>query len=109
MASYSHDEFTVALLERYQSSFHQNANQTLVFDIPDVRAYFQTDMDISYNFQAGGRQLTGFLNISNLFNVQGGIFQTPGYTGSPGLNYLIGPGADLIGRYFTAGLRLNPD
>jgi hypothetical protein len=93
-------------LERYQSSFHQNANQTLIFDIPDVRDYFQTDLDLSYDFDAG--KLTGFLNISNLFNVQGGIFQTPGYTGSPGLNYPIGPGADLIGRYFTMGLRLNP-
>ena len=108
MASYSHEDFTVALLERYQSSFHQNPNPTLVFDIPAVRAYFQTDVDLSYDFQAGGQNLTGFLNISNLFNVQGGIFQTPGYTGSPGLNYPIGPGADLIGRYFTIGVRLNP-
>ena len=108
MASYNRDDFTFSLLERYQSSFHQNANQTLVFIIPDVRAYFQTDMDLSYEFQAGGQQMAGFLNISNLFNVQGGVFQTPGYTGSPGLNYPIGPGADLIGRYFTMGLRLNP-
>ena len=109
MASYKRGDFTLALLERYQSSFHQNANPTLVFDIPDVRAYFQTDMDLSYDFQAGGQNLTGFLNISNLFNVQGGVFQTAGYTGSPGLNYPVGPGADLMGRYFTLGLRLNPD
>jgi len=108
IAGYTLDGFTLDVLERYQSSFRQNTNQTLVFAIPDVRAYYQTDIDLSYDFAAGGQNLTGFLNVSNLFNVQGGIFQTPGYTGSPGLNYPIGPGADLIGRYFTIGLRLDP-
>ena len=108
MASYRRDDFTLSVLERYQSSFHQNINPVLVFDIPNVRAYFQTDLDLSYDFEAAGQNLTGFLNVSNVFNVQGGIFQTPGYTGSPGLNYPVGPGADLIGRYFTMGLRLNP-
>jgi outer membrane receptor protein involved in Fe transport len=100
--------FQVDLLERYQSRFRQNANQTLIFDIPDVRAYYQTDLNLSYDFTSAGQNLTGFLNVSNLFNVQGGVYQTPSFTGSPGLNYPIGPGADLIGRYFTVGLRLNP-
>ena len=108
IAGYTLDGFTLDVLERYQSSFRQNANQTQVFAVPDVRAYYQTDIDLSYDFAAGGQNLTGFLNVSNLFNVQGGVFQTPGYTGSPGLNYPIGPGADLIGRSFTIGLRLDP-
>ena len=107
-ASYVLDDFTLDVLERFQSSFRQNANQTLVFAIPDVRAYYQTDIGLSYSFTAAGEGLTGFLDVSNLFNVQGGVFQTPGYTGSPGLNYPVGPGADLIGRYFTIGLRLDP-
>ncbi len=107
-ASYGLDDFTLDVLERFQSSFRQNANQTLVFAIPDVRAYYQTDIGLSYSFTAAGEGLTGFLDVSNLFNVQGGVFQTPGYTGSPGLNYPVGPGADLIGRYFTIGLRLDP-
>jgi hypothetical protein len=101
--------FSMDLLERYQSAFRQNANPTLVFNVPDVRAYFQTDLDLSYDFAGWGTNLTSFLNISNLFNVQGGIYQIPAYTGSPGLNYPVGPGADIIGRYFTLGLRLNPD
>jgi hypothetical protein len=101
--------FSLDLLERYQSAFRQNANPTLVFNVPDVRAYFQTDLDVSYDFAGWGTNLTGFLNISNLFNVQGGIYQIAAYTGSPGLNYPVGPGADIIGRYFTLGLRFNPD
>jgi iron complex outermembrane receptor protein len=100
--------FGLDLLERYQSAFHQNPNPTLIFNVPDVRAYFQTDLDISYDFTGGDQNITGFLNVGNLFNVQGGVYQTSGYTGSPGLNYPVGPGADVIGRYFTLGLRLNP-
>jgi outer membrane receptor protein involved in Fe transport len=106
-ARYKRDDIALDILERYQSPFHQNVNQTLVFAIPEVRAYFQTDINVSYDFTAQGQALTGFLSVSNLFNAQGGIFQIPSYTGSPGLNYPIGPGADLISRYFTLGLRLN--
>ena len=53
--------------------------------------------------------MTGFLNISNLFDNQPGIFQVPGYTGSPGMNYPVVPYEDIIGRYFTLGLRLKLD
>jgi iron complex outermembrane recepter protein len=107
-AGYQIGSFALDLLERYQSSFRQNPNQTLVFNVPDVRAYYQSDLNLSYDFTAWDRNLTGFLNVSNLFNTQGGVYQTPGFTGSPGLNYPVGPGADVIGRYFTLGVRLNP-
>jgi len=107
MAGYKIGGASLDVLERYQSAFHQNANPTLIFNVPEVRAYFQTDLDFSYDFASWGQNLSGFLNVSNLFNVQGGIYQVPAYTGSPGLNYPVGPGADVIGRYFTLGLRLN--
>jgi outer membrane receptor protein involved in Fe transport len=107
-AGYRIGNYAVDVLERFQSGFRQSNNPTLVFDVADVRAYYQTDLNFSYDFTAGDRSLTGFFNISNLFNVQGGIYQTSGFTGSPGLNYPVGPGADVIGRYFTLGLRLNP-
>lgn len=108
-AGYRIGGLSLDFLERYQSAYRQNVNPTLVFKVPDVRAYYQTDLDISFDFTSEDRKLSGFLNISNLFNTQGGIYQIPSYTGSPGLNYPVGPGADVIGRYFTLGLRLNPD
>jgi outer membrane receptor protein involved in Fe transport len=97
----------VTLLERFDSAIHQSANPTLVFDIPDLRPYWQTDFNFGYEFAIAGQPVNGFLNINNLFNVQGGIFQVPGYTGSPGMNYPVVPYADLLGRYFTLGLRLH--
>jgi iron complex outermembrane receptor protein len=105
-AGYAWDGFSLNILERFQSSFRQSSSATLVYNIPNVRPYYQTDLDVAYDFQADNYPLTGFLAISNLFNTQGGLYQVPAYTGSPGMNYPIGPGADLIGRYFTIGLRL---
>ena len=89
----------------------QSPNPTLVFDprTGDLPAYFQTDINIAYDFRVGQVPMTGFLNIANLLDQQPGIFQVPNYTGSPGMNYPVVPYADVIGRYFTLGLRLNLD
>jgi outer membrane receptor protein involved in Fe transport len=105
--SYSKGPFGLDMLERYQSSFRQSANPTLVYAIADVRAYLQTDIDLSYDFAALGHPITGFLSVDNVFNARGGLYQTSGFTGNPGMNYPVGPGADIFGRYFTIGLRLN--
>jgi iron complex outermembrane recepter protein len=48
---------------------------------------------------------TGFLHIDNLFDKDPSVLQVPGYTGSPGMNYPVVPYQDLIGRYYTVGLR----
>jgi hypothetical protein len=105
--SYSKGPFGLDMLERYQSSFRQSANPTLVYAIADVRAYLQTDIDLSYDFAALGHPITGFLSVDNIFDARGGLYQTSGFTGNPGMNYPVGPGADIFGRYFTVGLRLN--
>jgi iron complex outermembrane receptor protein len=107
--SYQNGSLGFDFLERYQSGFRQSANPTLIYDIADVRAYLQTDIEISYDLSAFGHPVTGFLSVDNLFNVQGGLYQTSGFTGNPGLNYPVGPGADIFGRYFTLGLRISTD
>ncbi|MBU3077605.1 TonB-dependent receptor domain-containing protein [Sphingomonas quercus] len=105
--NYRLGDFSLDLMERFYSSVHQNANATLVYDIPDVPAYWQTDVNLAYDFKVGGGSVTAFLNVNNLFNAKGGIFQDPGYTGSIGLRYPTVNYADIIGRYFTGGIRFN--
>jgi len=109
IVSYTHDPFALDILERYQSGFRQSSNPSLVYTIPDVRPYFQTDISLSYNFSALGHPVVAFLSVDNIFDEQGGLYQSSGFTGNPGLNYPVGPGADIFGRYFTLGLRLNTD
>jgi hypothetical protein len=105
--NYTRGPLSFDLLERYQASFRQSANPTLIYAISDVRPYFQTDINLSYDFSAFGHPVTTFLSMDNVFDVQGGLYQTSGFSGNPGLNYPVGPGADIFGRYFTIGLRLN--
>jgi outer membrane receptor protein involved in Fe transport len=108
MVSYVFGGLKLDLMERYYGSLRQSPNPTLIYDprTGDLPAYFQTDLNIAYDFRTG---LTGFLNIANLFDAQPGIFQVPAYTGSPGMNYPVVPYEDLIGRYFTLGLRVRLD
>ncbi|HEY2010483.1 MAG TPA: TonB-dependent receptor [Rhizomicrobium sp.] len=95
--------FTFDALERYESAYHYNGDPTLVYNTPEVRAYFATDINFSYDFIAMDQPFTGFLAVDNLFNEQGGVYATT--AASPGSYYPVGPGADIIGRYFTVGLR----
>jgi outer membrane receptor protein involved in Fe transport len=71
--SYAAGPFALDILERYLSGFRQSSNPTLVYAIPDVRPYFQTDMSVSYNFSALGHPIEGFLSVDNLFDEQGGL------------------------------------
>jgi hypothetical protein len=105
---YANGPFALDILARYQSAFRPSSNPALVYAIPDIRAYFQTDIGLSYDFSAFGHSIVGFVNVDNIFNEQGGLYQTSGFTGNPGLNYPVGPGADIFGRYFTIGLRFSP-
>jgi len=102
-AGYNLDDVTFNVQERFFSSVHQFNDPTLVDSTPHVPAYFQTDIDVSYNFVAADTPITAFLNVSNLFNAQGGIVNQP--VALPGLRYPTTPYADVVGRYFTIGVR----
>lgn len=111
MLDYTWKGLSVDVLERYYGPLRQNPNPTLVYaaSTGDLPAWLQTDINISHDFDVAGQVVTGFLNIANLLNAQPRIFQTPNYTGSPGMNYPVVPYEDIIGRDFTLGLKLRLD
>jgi iron complex outermembrane receptor protein len=99
------DGFGVDVQERYYSPIRQSSNPTLVYNIPNIPCYFQTDVNFSYDIDAWHIPFTTFLNVQNLFDRKPDVLQVPGYTGSPGMNYPVVPYEDLIGRYYTVGVR----
>ncbi len=103
IADYSVNGFTIDLMQRYYSATHTNSDPTLVDLTPLARAYLQTDLNFSYDTQVGDLPVTPYLNISNLFNTTGGLSNIP--VGIPGLFYPTAPYADVVGRYFTLGVR----
>jgi iron complex outermembrane receptor protein len=96
-------DFAINLLERYTASFSYTGDPTLVYNIPRVPAYYQTDMNLSYDFDAADMAMTTFLNVSNLLDAKGDVYMTGS---NPGSRYPVGPNVDIIGRYFTIGLRV---
>ncbi len=108
MARYRQGPVTIDLLERYYGPLHPSPNPRQVFDssVRTLPAWLQTDVNISFDLDAQGMPGSLFLAIDNLLDAQPGLFQVPGYTGSPGMNYPVVPYEDIIGRYFTLGLRV---
>jgi outer membrane receptor protein involved in Fe transport len=103
--NYNLDRFTFSLLEKFDSSVVQTKVPGQFYDIPDEPAYYQTDVNFAYDFEAADVPATGFLNIANLFDNKGGILQSVGYTSSVGMNYPVSPWTDVVGRYYTLGVR----
>jgi iron complex outermembrane receptor protein len=111
MLTWSGGGMTVDVMERYYGPLRQNPNPVLIYasSTGDLPAWFQTDLNLAHDFTLEGAGMTAFFTISNLFDAKPAIFQVPSYTGSPGMNYPIVPYEDLIGRYFTLGLKLRLD
>ncbi|HWU56864.1 MAG TPA: TonB-dependent receptor, partial [Rhizomicrobium sp.] len=111
MLSWTGRDVTLNVMERYYSPLRQNPNPTLVYapSVGNLPAWFQTDVNIAHNFAVGRAPISVFMNVNNLFDARPGIFQVPGYTGSPGMNYPVVPYEDIVGRYFTLGVTLRLD
>ena len=106
---YAYEGFSATVTEQFiaqQNWFGTTNPPTTRFvvngPIPD---YWLTGLAVTYDFNIEQQPVTGFLNINNLFDNNGPI--TGGFQGSPGFLYPTPTYADIIGRYFTVGLRVN--
>ncbi len=95
--------FGASVTARYFSPFHYSADPTLVSDVPVSDPYEQVDANLTYDFKVSGYAATGFVNVNNLFNAHGGLYEAS--AANPGLIYPAAPFADEIGRYVTVGVR----
>jgi iron complex outermembrane recepter protein len=95
--------------ERYYSSMHQTDNPTLVFLTPSIPEIYYTDVTVDYHFNLTGDDTEtpydAFLSVQNLFDQQPHVFSSTGVTGSQGFRYPTTREEDVIGRYFTLGIR----
>jgi iron complex outermembrane receptor protein len=104
---YRKGPWAINLDERFRSSVGQNDNTQFIYAQPTVKATRYTDLATSYTFEVFGHSsLSAFFSIQNLFNLQPPVTAN----GTPAsISNLITPyvtGDDLVGRYFTAGIKL---
>jgi outer membrane receptor protein involved in Fe transport len=105
LARYSPVEnFTVDVMEKWRSKLRQVAEPSIVSssDIPTV-AY--TNLNLDYRMERGGGEAQVFLNIQNLFDRDPPPGAFYGANTAPGLYGGYVNGDDVIGRYYTLGLR----
>ena len=104
---YTSGPLQMSVMERWHSKENQSADPTLVFTQGPIPAIAYTDLSFSYRFGGSGTEkpLQLFLNIENVFNKQPTLALGPGLATSPGFSYPAPLDQDVIGRYFTAGVR----
>ena len=101
--NYTADGLNVTITERWQSS-QFTSDPRINFDLRDkIPAYSYTDISLSHRVNVGGGTFAPFFTIENLFNKKPPIVGNGSST--VGLFYPTAGGFDVIGRYFTAGVR----
>ncbi len=98
------EPFTFSWMERWHSGERNNSDPSLVYLDANVPQVFYTDVAVQYRISKAP-DLAATLTIENLFDQQPTPFIGIGRTGAEGYAYPASFDQDVIGRYFTFGLR----
>lgn len=105
LGHYANGPLSVDVQTRYIAGMKQSRSPTLVYADPDVPSVTYTDISFEYRFDVDGHPLRAFLSVSNVFDKQPPIFAEPATASIPGLRYPVPGQTDIMGRYFTSGVR----
>ena len=107
--NYDLDNWSFGLENRWISNFKQASQNTIIYALPYIRSQDYVDLNITRRFNVDGAEYSAYLTVQNLFNSLAPL--DPTTSGAPGIYYPVpggsggGTGADIMGRYFTIGLR----
>jgi len=99
------DKIALNISERWRAKLHYHSNPTVVVAAPDtIKDVAYTNIGATVDLPVGGVKSQMFFNVSNLFNVTPPV---AGFWGNPNPGQFgeFVAGDDVIGRYFTLGLR----
>ena len=99
---YTGEHIKVGLQDSWQSSYDLRSLPETLYADPTISAFNTVDLSIEGKVEVGGSTFSPYLSIQNLFNAQPDILPS---TGSIGLNYPVPPNTDIMGRYFTMGVK----
>jgi outer membrane receptor protein involved in Fe transport len=100
--SYANGPVGINVLHRWLSEYDRRSVRTEFWADPFQDAYQTTDVNFQYDFDLAGSESQAFFTVENLFDTQPEV--SPG-SGSVGIGYPVPAGYNLMGRYFTVGLR----
>jgi iron complex outermembrane receptor protein len=105
--SYNVEGWTVGLQDRWIGGHSKKTTVSptiaQVYTQPHVRSSNYLDVNLQRDFAAGGVDLTGYFNVQNVFNNKGQVYLN---SAVQGIFYPVSPEDDIMGRYFTLGMRV---
>ncbi len=104
MAQYATDLGSLTIQQRWRSKLALNGDPTLVYSDPPLPATGYTDVTLAIT--PFGKSFEFFVSVENLFNNQPDPFTVNAYSSVPGYSLPAATGDDIMGRYFTSGVRL---
>ena len=105
MAQFRKEPWKLNVQERWRGSEKQSGNPLLIYSDPDIPSVAFMDMNLSYDINRGRSNTELFMSVQNVLNKVAPIYESTVTAANPGFAYPVVPGDDVIGRYFTAGLR----
>jgi iron complex outermembrane receptor protein len=104
-ASYAlSDQFAVSASARWRSSLEWNTDPTLVYAEPKIASFWTANVNFSFTPKLKTMEPELFFNIQNIFDKNPPIVINSSADAGRFGAYL--PSDDLVGRYYTAGVRL---
>ena len=102
--SYTLDKWTFAVQDRWLGKYSKvtTAGVPQIYVDPWIRAKNYVDVDLERDFETGGFDMTGYFNVQNFFNAKGQVYEN---SAVQGIHYPIPSEEDIMGRYFTLGIR----
>jgi len=107
--NYDIGDWNFGLQNRWISNFKQASQPTIIYAQPYIRSQDYVDLNITRNFTVDSATYSAYITVQNLFNSLAPLDATT--SGAPGIYYPVpggqggGTGADIMGRYFTIGIR----
>lgn len=107
-ASYAFsDSFRIGVQDNWLSSFKQASGPVTAatnnYVVPRIGSFNTFDLNIEKDFKAASADFTAYLAVQNLFNANPPLAP---FAGGVGIYYPVPINYDIMGRYFTVGLRL---
>jgi iron complex outermembrane receptor protein len=101
--NYDVGNWSLGLQDRWISGFSQASEPTIIFTQPHVNSVNYIDLNVERKFKVDDAELSAYLTVQNIFNTLSPVYSNT--SGAPGIYYPVPDGEDVMGRYFTIGVR----
>jgi outer membrane receptor protein involved in Fe transport len=103
---YTYGPFSTDWQVRWSSKQARSGNPLQVYADPDLPSRTYVDVNVAYRFKVTGHDAQAYFIVTNLFDEAPRLSPSTTFTGIPGFGTPTAVGDDILGRYYSVGLRV---